>query len=85
MSDGEIYYVINQGIRLTAMPAWGEPGDDDRDSWELVAFIRKLPTLTPEEIDAMKALNPVPARAARAKQEEDDFLNEEEPKGHKGH
>lgn len=85
MSDGEIYYVINQGIRLTGMPAWGTPGDDDRASWELVAFIRKLPTLTPAEIESMKAMNPVPASVAKAKREEDDFLNDEQPKDHKGH
>lgn len=78
MSDGQIYYMINQGIRLTGMPAWGEPGDDDRESWDLVAFIRALPSLTPAEVEAMKALNPVPASTVRARQhqqEEDDFLN----------
>jgi mono/diheme cytochrome c family protein len=59
MSDGEIYWVIHNGIRFTAMPAWGE-GDptQDKDSWKLVHFIRHLPQLTPEELDQMKALNP---------------------------
>jgi len=59
MSDGEIYWVIHNGIRFTAMPAWGE-GDptQDKDSWKLVHFIRHLPKLTPEELDQMKALNP---------------------------
>jgi mono/diheme cytochrome c family protein len=59
MSDGEMFWVIHNGIRFTAMPAWGE-GDpaEDRDSWKLVHFIRHLPKLTPEELDQMKALNP---------------------------
>jgi cytochrome c len=59
MSDGEIFWVIHNGIRFTAMPAWGE-GDpaEDKDSWKLVHFIRHLPHLTPEELDQMKALNP---------------------------
>ncbi|TKB52388.1 MAG: cytochrome C [Nitrospira sp.] len=59
MSDGEIFWVIHNGIRFTAMPAWGE-GDpaEDQDSWKLVHFIRHLPQLTPEELDRMKALNP---------------------------
>jgi cytochrome c len=59
MSDGEIFWVIHNGIRFTAMPAWGE-GDpaEDKDSWKLVHFIRHLPQLTPEELDRMKALNP---------------------------
>jgi mono/diheme cytochrome c family protein len=59
MSDGEIFWVIHNGIRFTAMPAWGE-GDpaEDKESWKLVHFIRHLPQLTPEELDRMKALNP---------------------------
>jgi mono/diheme cytochrome c family protein len=85
MSDGEIYYVINQGIRLTGMPAWGKPGDDDRESWQLVAFIRTLPTLTAAQVEAMKAMNPVPARAVKAQQEEDEFLDGDNSDAHKGH
>ena len=59
MSDGEIFWVIHNGIRFTAMPAWGE-GDpaEDKDSWKLVHFIRHLPKLTPEELDQMKTFNP---------------------------
>jgi len=59
LSDGEIFWVIHNGIRFTAMPAWGE-GDpaEDKGSWKLVHFIRHLPQLTPEELDQMKTLNP---------------------------
>jgi len=59
MSDGEIFWVIHNGIRFTAMAAWGE-GDPAQDmgSWKLVHFIRHLPQLAPEELDQMKALNP---------------------------
>ena len=59
MSDGELFWVIHNGIRFTAMPAWGE-GDpaQDLDSWKLVHFLRHLPQLTTEELDQMKALNP---------------------------
>lgn len=59
MSDGEMFWVIHNGIRFTAMAAWGE-GDPAQDmgSWKLVHFIRHLPQITPEELDRMKALNP---------------------------
>ena len=59
MSDGELFWVIHNGIRFTAMPAWGE-GDPEKDldSWKLVHFIRHLPQLTPDELEEMKALNP---------------------------
>jgi len=48
-TDGELYTTIQNGIRLSAMPAWGEARDDDRDRWNLVALIRRLNQLTPEE------------------------------------
>jgi len=59
MSDGELFWVIHNGIRFTAMPAWGS-GDpeQDVDSWKLVHFIRHLPRLTPEELEDMRSLNP---------------------------
>jgi mono/diheme cytochrome c family protein len=85
LSDGQLYYVINQGVRLTGMPAWGQSGDGDLASWELVAFIRTLPSLTPAQLDRMKAMNPMPASAVKQRQEEDDFLNDEKPHEHKGH
>lgn len=64
MSDGEIFWVIHNGIRFTAMPAWGENDlDNDVGSWKLVHFIRHLPQLTPEELDRMKTFNPKSAAA----------------------
>jgi len=53
LTDGEIFYIISNGVRLTAMPAWGDEDSPD-DIWKLVAFIRRLPKLTPQEIDEMK-------------------------------
>ncbi len=43
LSDGEIHYVIQNGVRLTGMPAWGNPHEEPGDSiWKLVLFIRSL-------------------------------------------
>jgi mono/diheme cytochrome c family protein len=59
LSDGEIFYIIHNGVRLTAMPAWGAEHDvEDLDSWKLVHFIRHLPQLTPEEEKDMQEFNP---------------------------
>ncbi len=60
LEDGEIYYIIHNGIRFTGMPAFGEDksGSSDEDSWKLVHFIRHLPKMTEEELQAMKKLNP---------------------------
>jgi mono/diheme cytochrome c family protein len=78
MSDGELYYTIHNGIRLTGMPAWGS-GDLDDDSWKLVLFIRHLPRLTPEEEREMKRLNPKGLEERQEEQEEEQFLNEDQP------
>jgi mono/diheme cytochrome c family protein len=60
LTDGELYYIIRNGVPLTGMPAWGEPNlEQDDDSWQLVLFIRHLPKLSPEEIKDMERYNPV--------------------------
>ena len=53
LSDGELQHIIANGVRFTGMPAWGDE-DSEQDIWDLVSFIRKLPELTPEEIERMK-------------------------------
>ncbi len=59
LSDGEIFYIIKNGIRLTGMPAWGQDTPaDDQQTWELVHFIRRLPRITAEELAEMQELNP---------------------------
>jgi mono/diheme cytochrome c family protein len=74
MSDGELYYTIKNGVRLSGMPAFGDPGDDDTDSWKLVAFIRHLPQLTPAEETEMQRLNPKSPDEIQEEKEEEDFL-----------
>ena len=60
LTDGELYYIIENGVRFTGMPAFGEgsAGLDNEESWALVAFIRHLPEITVEEVEAMKQMNP---------------------------
>ena len=75
LSDGELFYAIEEGIPFTGMPAWKtgtEPGA--QSSWELVRFIRHLPKLTEAELKEMEALNPRSPAADRQKREIDDFL-----------
>ena len=82
MSDGELFWVIHNGIRFTAMPAWGQ-GDpeQDLDSWKLVHFIRHLPTLTPQELETMKSLNPKSQHAADEEAAFDKFLQGDDSAG----
>lgn len=76
MTDGEIYYTIQNGIRLTGMPAFGEnPSDNDEGTWQLVHFIRHLPQLTAEELATMKRLNPKSPEDMEEEKAEEEFLN----------
>ena len=50
LTDGEIRYIIRNGVRLTGMPGWANPHDEQSDgSWKLVIYIRSLRQLTSEE------------------------------------
>ena len=80
LSDGEIFYFIENGIRLTGMPGWstGTP-EGERASWQLVHFIRRLPKLTPEDLAVMEAFNPVSRQQIEEERKVNDFLNGGEP------
>ena len=56
-SDGELYYTIENGIRLSGMPAFGEEhmSGGDAETWQLVLFIRHLHSDPSEELKQMKA------------------------------
>ena len=78
LSDGELFSIIEHGIRLTGMPGWstGTP-EGERDSWGLVHFIRHLAKLRPEDIQRMEALNPKSAAQWREEEEARRFLEGE--------
>jgi mono/diheme cytochrome c family protein len=62
LTDGEIFYIIENGVRFTGMPAFGTGKQDpagEKQVWQLVRFIRHVPRITPDEIEWMKSLNPL--------------------------
>ena len=79
LSDGELFFIIENGIRLTGMPAWGGAADHrgEEDSWKLVRFIRHLPNLSPAEVKEMEALNPKSAEDLEEEKQEERFLKGE--------
>jgi mono/diheme cytochrome c family protein len=79
MTDGALFYIIENGIRLTGMPAWGAPGRDGQDSWKLVRFIRHLPRITAEELLEMEKMNPKSPDELLEEQQEQEFLNGGKP------
>jgi mono/diheme cytochrome c family protein len=52
LSDAELYWVLKNGIKMTGMPAFGPTHSED-ELWGVVAFLKKLPSLKPEEYNAM--------------------------------
>ena len=75
-SDGELYYIIENGVRLSGMPAFGEhAGTDDAETWRLVVFIRHLQQITTDELQAMNGLNPKTEADRAEEQQEEDFSN----------
>lgn len=41
-------YIVKHGIKMTGMPAWGE-SHNDQELWDIIAFIRELPRMTPQQ------------------------------------
>jgi mono/diheme cytochrome c family protein len=77
LSDGELFSIIENGVRLTGMPAFGDGTPRSAaDTWKLVLFIRHLPHLTRAEIAEMEKLNPKTPEEWRRLQEEEEFLGE---------
>jgi mono/diheme cytochrome c family protein len=57
LSPAEQFWTIKHGVKLTAMPAWGKTHSDDL-IWDMVAFIRKMPKLNPQQYKAAVASAP---------------------------
>ena len=81
LSDGELFWIIENGVRFTGMPAFSNGGEHggSQDSWKLVHFIRHLPHLTAAERIEMERYNPKGPDDRSEEQRENDFLNGASP------
>jgi len=52
LTPAEQFWIVKHGVKMTGMPAWGVTHDDDL-LWDVVAFVRKLPELTPEQYETL--------------------------------
>jgi hypothetical protein len=66
-SDAELFWIIQNGVRLTGMPAW-HSSISDNDTWKLARFIHHLPRL-----DAASASTTVPSQAQGAIATQDKY------------
>lgn len=79
LTDGELFYIIENGIRLSGMPGWSGSAHGEEDSWKLVHFIRHLPNLTAAEVERMEKLNPKSPAEIEEERQEQEFLNRQKP------
>ncbi len=70
----EAFWVIKHGVKMSAMPAWGG-SHDDATIWNMVAFLQKLPGMSPEQYREILAKAPA----------DDDGEAEAGAHGHEGH
>jgi len=77
LTDGELFWIIENGVRFTGMPAFSNGGEHGgmQSSWKLVHFIRHLPHLTTAERIEMERYNPKGPDERAEEQQENDFLN----------
>jgi cytochrome c553 len=47
-SDAQLFWIVQNGIKYTGMPAWVALGRED-EVWAMVAFLRALPGMSPDE------------------------------------
>jgi mono/diheme cytochrome c family protein len=52
LSPAEEFWVIKHGLKMTGMAAWGKTHDDTL-VWNMVAFLQKMPKLSPEQYKAL--------------------------------
>src|SRR5262245_44311265 len=52
LTPAEQFWIVKHGVKMTGMPAWGVTHDDDL-LWDVVAFVHKLPEMTPEQYEAL--------------------------------
>ncbi len=56
-SDAELAWIVDNGVRFSAMPAWPAEGRLD-ETWSIVAFLKQLPDMTPADFAALTAIDP---------------------------
>ncbi|HEX4439219.1 MAG TPA: cytochrome c [Thermoanaerobaculia bacterium] len=73
-SDGELFWIVSNGIRMTGMPAFG-PTHKEEQIWRMVTFLRHLPELSKDEEKALAA----------GSEKEEHGHEDEKPDNHGGH
>ncbi|MCB9782992.1 MAG: c-type cytochrome [Candidatus Omnitrophica bacterium] len=74
LTDGELFWITKHGIRMTGMPAFGQTHDEN-EIWKIVAFVRELPNLSQEDLEALKSNSEGGHHHDHAQNEEENHQN----------
>jgi mono/diheme cytochrome c family protein len=78
LTDGELFYIIEHGVRFTGMPGWSTgTAAGETATWQLIHVIRRLPMLTPDELNTIEQHRPRSPADVRQEIEEEQFLRGE--------
>jgi cytochrome c553 len=61
-SDRELFWIVQNGLKYTGMPAWPAAGRGD-EVWAVVAFLRKMPEMNPDQYKALAGISGKPPLA----------------------
>lgn len=64
-TDRQLYWILEHGVKYSGMPAWGAAGRPD-EVRRMVAFVRRLPTMTPTQYRALTEVAAAPVSGVRA-------------------
>ena len=64
LSPAQLFWVIKNGINMTGMPSFAQAGAKDDDIWSIVAFLKKLPSVSEADYKAWTTPSEAPAPAA---------------------
>lgn len=61
-NDEELFWIVRHGLKFTGMPQWTGEGRDD-EVWPVVAFLRALPGMSPQDYAGLTGIVPAPGFA----------------------
>lgn len=76
-SPARLFRVIKNGVKMTGMPAWGTTHSDQM-IWAIVAFLERLPTMTPAEYQALDKAHPPEPDPEEQSSQDHAFLDQEQ-------
>ena len=80
-SPAQQFWIIKHGVKMTAMPAWGKT-HDDKLIWDMVAFVQRLPKLTPAQYQEMTKNAPMDHDAMMKSMDESQNASPDENSPH---